>query len=233
MVLIKFAVKKSKIFNQKTIQVAIPILFAFALLFYAYLLIVTRIEVTAQANSTTCDQDEKWNDLLVHMSIVDLVLTILIPFVLIILVNGLISAQLRFKPNGGGGRDGEGGANGAIVLLHDTMKTRRTKIYQKSNRNLFCISFAYVVLNLPFAVLKLKSLISLVFVEEARSQDDNKHLNISRGVENATAVVNDELFQIVANYLYCLNYTINFFLYVINVKEFRDLLWNLIKKTFC
>lgn len=235
LILFKFPEKKTKIFNRRTNNIAIAFFFSFPLLFYSYLLIGTTIDVISSeygSSKAKCMSDEKWDDFVTKMSIVDIVFTILIPIMLIIFVNFFISTSLRLKPQ-------------QTFVLRRSMQVRRIRIYQKSNRNLFCISFAYVILNLPLAIFKLKNFILFAisaekshnFVDDetnnstlAAEAQAELEFNVEISHSRTNAELNAEIFQRIGTYLYSLNYSINFFLYVINVAEFRDLLWKYIKK---
>lgn len=89
---------------------------------------------------------------------------------------------------------------------------RRSKTYSRTTRVLVLISVTYIVLNSLMAYSKLRHLFYPI-------------LDYSDSID-----LNGELIDRIACYLYYLNFSINFFLYVLNKSKFRDILFELFKK---
>lgn len=88
---------------------------------------------------------------------------------------------------------------------------RRFRSYSRTTRMLIIISITYILLNSLMAYSKLKHL----FVTESSS---------------SLRSLNNELLERVSCYLYYLNFSINFFLYVLNKSTFRDILFDVFKR---
>jgi hypothetical protein len=94
---------------------------------------------------------------------------------------------------------------------------RRSKSYSRTTRVLVLISVTYMVLNSLMAYSKLRHLFYPIL--------DSATLDNSDSID-----LNGELIDRIACYLYYLNFSINFFLYVLNKSKFRDILFELFKK---
>lgn len=226
----KFPHQKSKVFNRQNNAVSIVLLFAFAMLFYSYLLIASRIEYLYMNHNITinteCGIDPKWAIFVTRVAIFDILLTIVIPFVVIVFVNAVLSSQFKFKEN-----------PETICVLRKSMQLRRIKIYSKTNRTLFLLSITYIILNMPITFSKLKTFLMSDPIQNDENLDAIGIRNSSSPAENdefdylalSATDFNNEIFQRIATNLYYLNFSINFFLYL-NGFEFRNMFLDYIKR---
>ena len=99
-----------------------------------------------------------------------------------------------------------------------TYRRKRFKSYSRTTRMLIIISATYIMLNALMAYLKLRHLFEPYFIS-----DDQHHVEERKRLNN-------ELLERASCYLYYLNFSINFFLYVLNKSTFTDILFDLFKR---
>ena len=103
---------------------------------------------------------------------------------------------------------------------------RRSKSYSRTTRVLILISITYIVLNSLMAYSKLR----LLFYPSSETNGLTFENSAENYPINESSDLNDELIDRIAFYLYYLNFSINFFLYVLNKSKFRDIFCEIFKK---
>lgn len=101
-----------------------------------------------------------------------------------------------------------------VMSTHRRNGRQRINSYSRTTRILILISISYFVLNAPMVYSKLKHF----FASDDEGQ--SVHVNPYR----------EEIIERLSCYLYYMNFSINFFLYVLNRSTFREILLNLFKK---
>lgn len=123
-------------------------------------------------------------------------------------------------------------------LLRRSIEIKRHKKYSKTTRTLVIITFSYFLLNSLMAISKLRYIFAIDYAADVHinhtknsttsilSQETNTITNISAfAIKDEISYyeheINTDLIERLAGYLYYLNYSINFFLYVFSGSEFR------------
>lgn len=99
-----------------------------------------------------------------------------------------------------------------VMSTHRRNGRQRINSYSRTTRILILISISYFVLNALMVYSKLKHF----FAPDDESQSANPY--------------REEIIERLSCYLYYMNFSINFFLYVLNRSTFREILLNLFKK---
>lgn len=112
-------------------------------------------------------------------------------------------------------------------LLRRSLEIKRSKLYSRSTRNLLIISVCYILLNTVMVYSKLKYLFQTNYegyYEKYTIQNNSTLTLASETTANRPELIdkNVNLTDIIASYLYYLNFSINFFLYVFSSAEFKD-----------
>jgi hypothetical protein len=152
-----------------------PLLFALA--FYSWVWLTTGVE--AIGSQMRCETKTEWFFIAEKLGLIDIVLTIFVPFLIIIIANLLISLKLMRSVTQ---RDPNAGQNvqsltttrhNLNVLSHESTQLtarnnpsglnlgrselrKRRKVYSKTTRMLLVISTVYIFLNAPLALAKLR-----------------------------------------------------------------------------
>lgn len=111
-------------------------------------------------------------------------------------------------------------------LLRRSAELKRAKMYSKTTRMLIIISITFILLNSPMAISRIHS----VFISSIESHPNrtltnnrsNETVNLSQGY--TIKELNHHLLQRMSGYFYYLNFSVNFFLYVLNGSQFREML---------
>lgn len=113
-------------------------------------------------------------------------------------------------------------------LLRQSAELKRAKMYSKTTRMLIIISITFILLNTPMAFSRIHSVI--ISSLESFSGEDifNNSTNSSVQMEDY-AHLNYQLIERFSGYFYYLNFSVNFFLYVINGSQFREILFKFTK----
>lgn len=111
-------------------------------------------------------------------------------------------------------------------LLRRSAELKRAKMYSKTTRMLIIISITFILLNSPMAISRIHSVL-LSSIEPQlnhtiRTNCSNNSMDISTRYTNKE--LNHHLMQRISGYFYYLNFSVNFFLYVLNGSQFREML---------
>ena len=111
-------------------------------------------------------------------------------------------------------------------LLRRSAELKRARMYSKTTRMLIIISITFILLNSPMAISKIHSVLLSSFESQSnqtlKTNRSNYSLNVSTRYTNKE--LNHHLVQRVSGYVYYLNFSVNFFLYVLNGSQFREIL---------
>lgn len=221
-IVVKFPHRKDLILTGKRSFISIIGLLLFSLVFYSYTIITTRLEKDVSDKSTSCVTYDKWFVLVSNMSIVDIILTVPVPILVVVIINMMIIVYMRkhfsSKKN----------------VLQRSAKRKRAKRVSRTTSTLLLISTIYILLNSLMVYTKIKN-----YFQSEPDTLDQPHSNKTT-IEwfNSTYARSEQTHQFVrartytismlieriAFYLYYLNYSINFFLYVLNGSELRKIL---------
>lgn len=131
-------------------------------------------------------------------------------------------------------------------ILRRSVELKRAKMYSKTTRMLIIISITFLFLNSLMAFSKIRAV--LLSLNSSSSLDQMQSSTIVQMNENYTTILNstqmynttkeessernlnDELIERISCYFYYLNFSLNFFLYVINGSQFREILLKFTKK---
>lgn len=112
-----------------------------------------------------------------------------------------------------------------VFVMSSNQNHQRCKSYSRTTRILIIISITYFILNSLMAYTKLRHLFEAY--KEAPKDETLGHQQHSTISNYSDDLLNNELLERVSCYLYYLNFSINFFLYVLNKSTFRDILFGL------
>lgn len=141
------------------------------------------------------------------------------------------------------------------MFLADSSHLKRSKSYSRTTRILILISLTYILLNSLMVYSKLRLLLVNGDFDDTAAEQmlgfDDSSAAASAFARNKTSPLvtvgdptmsnelnefnvvdqtTNELVERVACYLYYLNFSINFFLYVLNKSKFRDIFCNIFKR---
>ena len=158
------------------------------------------------------------------MTLVDSLISILIPFFLIIISNTVLGFELINHATN---------FSKSIQIkfhIYDKRKpSRRIKKISKITKILFTISSTFLVLNLPITVIKLWSFFKNYDQYNHLSSPVKKSLRNQDSIDDSSPTFNEDIIEKISRYLYYLNFSINFFLYTLNESKFSNRLINLFK----
>lgn len=112
-----------------------------------------------------------------------------------------------------------------LVASSSPLNRQRSEKYSRTTRILLIISLTYILLNTLMAYSKLRHLFDEI--THYSSDDDDEHLTAQ---EKRSKLLNNEILERISCYLYYLNFSINFFLYVLNKSTFRDILIGIFRR---
>lgn len=130
-----------------------------------------------------------------------------------------------------------------IELISYSQELNRSRKYSKTTKTLLTISVTYIMLNFLMCMSKLKRLtlvsrdnqIETLRYNESYSDIDEfspimdfYKLDVSSADSN-TEEINLKIIDLLTCFTYYLNYSINFFLYVVNLTEFKKMLKKIVK----
>ena len=150
--------------------------------------------------------------------------------------------------------ESEATSSNFVPILGISNITERKKKYSKTTKLLLCISSAYLILHTPLALSKIyyflknqniynqnyeaqesfdQSTISINLELISNSSLDFERLNTTYFFNMSTDIeINlwEEIIERIGGYLYYLNFPLNFFLYTLNGKKFRDGIKHMFKR---
>ena len=231
-------------------KVSLILLFFAALTLYSFSIKTACLK--EEEEEVADNNQSNWNYYLTEKTsvIIDTLLTVLIPFIIIIFINALISFKLMTnliirKKNLRRGstmklklKRRNATFRGLSVKNKSFLKRKST--YSRTSRVLICIPIVFILLNTPMALVKLYFVYNNLRIFSLNEQSsDNHHINNNSNIFvsisiNSTDLVDYEentilVEQIIcrlASYLYYLNFCINFFLYTLNISRFKQAFWN-------
>uniref|UniRef100_A0A8D9B780 Thyrotropin-releasing hormone receptor n=2 Tax=Cacopsylla melanoneura TaxID=428564 RepID=A0A8D9B780_9HEMI len=227
----------------KVILISLTLL---ALALYSPYLFISgpQINLDTRQNTTIvyCGLVQKWKDLATLLNHVDFILTLIVPFSLIVVLNTLISrtvwrvARIRRSMinNNNNNKLGVGGTTSAGSVNHHHQSVRNNltshntqKMFQNSRRNsagnssqtkvtkmLLIVSSVFICLNLPSYTMRF-----MIFINETLQYESEETQN------------NVVMWQHYCQILFNTNFGINFALYCISGQNFRRSLVALFCKT--
>lgn len=287
---VMFPLKRTLICNKKRNQISILALFIFSLAFYSIYLITTGIEPFENGSVFHCVTYNKWFNFVKKFAFLDTILTILLPFFIILFINISISLKLKgcsilpqkwplchkqntptntsptitfTKYNNRNCSNNLLNANNVRIgknyiltdpdeddsvaslrsmsrkmrLLSVGTNRRRRQTYSRTTSILILISVTFILLNSLMAYSKLR----YHFAEHDDDENEKMFNNgttttmisdedvVDVGIRENVRSLNDELIERISCYLYYLNFSINFFLYVLKKSKFRDILFGIFK----
>jgi hypothetical protein len=233
-------------------------LLAFALIFYSFSFITTSIVVIEDSESyvaNVCTVLDGWFVFVSIMAFIDTILTMIVPFLLILTINILIVCKLMeiklaerfccFVKSKDSSSDKEKSsmitseASGSTIrppcsklVLTKSERQRRNKAYSKTTKMLFILSATFLVLQTPIALNK-----AWYFFKNQKSNTPTIELQFNITSSNSSSnhtttssqmrqtSPNEEIIERLACYFYYLNFSLNFFLYTFNGPKFKNLLF--------
>jgi hypothetical protein len=204
----------------------VRVLLVLALVLYSVLIVGSGVEwvQTSQVNSTNRNESEgaflcvtvaAWFTTIERVVFVDILVSILVPFVLILLSNVFISAKLLHASHSIRKSLNSRSRRAAGKLwVHDRagvgVLLRRRRSYKKTTSVLLMISTAFLVLNTPLVISKLRYL----YVNSMSDVHEE---------QKYSSTVSEQIVEHVTCDLFYLNFAINFILYSPNRTEWRRL----------
>ncbi|CAF0931409.1 unnamed protein product [Brachionus calyciflorus] len=232
-----FPLKRYDMCNSYRNKIAIILLIIFSLIFYSFSLFTTGIEY--ENNLKVCVTYENWVSFVKKISFVDIWITIIIPFLIILIVNISISLKLMrnqkrpialrkklssLKSYGSVRR------TSTVGLCSLKYKRRLSKKYSRTTRVLLTISITYVLLNTLMAFSKIRYCFDIeLFGYDKKLIHTNTTLNSTHNHHDSrikTIEINydfdDQFYERVSCYLFYMNFSLNFFIYCANRTKFRE-----------
>jgi hypothetical protein len=216
--------------SSRVTRFSVVALILFPFFFYLYVPFTTGIQDFEAPNNVSfsgCDTYENWFHLSLYFSIVDLILTILVPFAAILTLNILILIELR-----------------KIAAKRRRISTGE-RMFSVATRNLIILSLSFALVNVLMAYSKVDSLFSRdehrqttnlnitqtnITVNKSSSSSSSSAAGSNDSMISAHQYINaHQIVDSLAFNLYYLNFCLNFFLYVLNGPEFRNTLFSLFK----
>jgi hypothetical protein len=112
--------------GQNISKLAIAVLFGFAMLIYSFAIVTSQLEAI-EGGSLGCTTGARWIEFVKAFSLVDIFLSIIIPFLIIILVNCMFSYKLIKKAQENQGGEGEGSK---VIKSKDKVLFIKKQIFQ-------------------------------------------------------------------------------------------------------
>jgi hypothetical protein len=202
--------------SNRVTGVSVTLLILFPFLFYLHVPFITGLQYlqkpsTINTTMSACGVYHEWFEFSLRLSILDIVLTVLVPFVVILTFNILIFIELK-----------------KIAAKRKQMSVRG-RMFTVATRNLITLSLCFVFFNSLMTYSKLDSL----FWADLNLDQQQTNGTIGEPSHTSTAGednLNTKIVDKLAFNLYYLNFSLNFFLYVLNGPEFRNTLFLVIRK---
>lgn len=234
--------------NRKAHKWSICVLSAFALLFYSFTFFTTSIWEVSKSKYR-CAVLEEWFNVVSLMSFVDSLITMIVPFFIILLVNILIVCKLfqikrSIKTSGNYKfRNENTNLMSSSFEMQTIEKSRqsiisecrtfdfsinsqqnRNKAYSKTTKTLLVLSVTFLVLNAQQAFIKIIYFFKYSAISasstEIRNDATNKTNSSILNVKKERSQ-SEEIQERLACYFYYLQFSLNFFLYAFNSSKFR------------
>jgi hypothetical protein len=180
-IVVYYPMKRYNLNIKKMSKKIVLSLLAFALITYAFAFVISGIERSGEKKAPTTTQCvvlEDWFQLAVYVTFLDMCLTIILPFMLILTMNVLIIVKLTRMTRFRGGDESQNSnqsqsqsqsqsqniellaRNAEFIINAKTrrgqeIQARRKKQYKKTTRLLFAITTAFLIFHMPMAVKKI------------------------------------------------------------------------------
>jgi hypothetical protein len=245
LIVVYFPFKKHEFCSKSKTRLIIFSIIIFGGLFYSFSLVSTGI------NKNSCVVIEEWYSFAKVFMLIDAIQSIFLPFIIILLSNTLIMVKLMKKFNSKNQQRSESfkmlesnkSLDENINHKHQNISQISQKHNQKSNKDttktLLLIAITFLILNFPIACLKTYNYIfynndlllnNFTFYDNTTNilSDYHNSFNISLTeyiftLEQMVDSTNTkQIIEKLASFIYYVNFSINFFLYTLKTRQFRE-----------
>jgi hypothetical protein len=186
--------REFEVFGKSIIKLTITLLFVFAVCAYSFALFTSELE-SAEDGQFKCTTAARWTGLVKAFSLVDIFLSIIIPFLFIFLFNGLFSYKLM-KTVWANRSDGGGGRTDVIFKTNDKALfiTKQIIEHEKAGNYLPSLRNTRVCAVQPFPGMNINSVASFlpkfVHKHQQKQQTGLAQLNYEQVCAASTQTVN-------------------------------------------
>lgn len=214
----------SLIQNKRKYKILLVIIFIFTMSIYSFNWFTAGFEDSHQIK--TCVILESWFELMKVASLLDIIFSIILPFLLIFIASVLIIYRLAHYRKISQNRNTNNRESTTNFILNNINETslqshvfnetpsqirRKRHLTTKTTKAYLLVAVSFVILHMPIVICKIRYIFKLI-----KETLYPKHIEMELELDHL-----EELIERITSYIYYLNFSFNFFLHVFDFSNIK------------